>query len=256
MSRRVGASEASAAATAGSPWSAGCGRPSDHGDRTSCTAHSARLADEPSVDADVQGTAQRETKRRDRKAAAGGAVPATGVLPAGCLALIALNRRPGSSNRGLNSHQTPVPFAELSPHSRSGRREERARAGQEFTIDLRLYTEVLWRHRLLVGVGLAVALALALLSVVRVSSDGLAYRKAETWSNASVLVLSQERFPEGRSALPPNTDANRFPALVDQYAALATSDAVIASLKRQGVLDPGVGEQWRPRSQRPRCRLA
>ena len=43
--------------------------------------------------------------------------------------------------------------------------EERARAGQEFTIDLRLYTEVLWRHRLLVGVGLAVALALAFLSV-------------------------------------------------------------------------------------------
>ena len=129
----------------------------------------------------------------------------------------------------------------LSPRSRSGRREERARAEQEFTIDLKLYTEVLWRHRLLVGVGLAVALALALLSVVRLSSDGLAYRKAETWSNASVLVLSQESFPEGRSALPPNTDPSRFAAIVDQYAALATSDAVIASLKRQGLLEPDAG---------------
>ena len=108
-------------------------------------------------------------------------------------------------------------------------------------MDLKLYTEVLWRHRLLVGVGLAVALALALLSVVRVSSDGLAYRKPETWSNASVLVLSQESFPEGRSALPPNTDTSRFAALVDQYAALATSDAVIASLRKQGLLEPGAG---------------
>jgi hypothetical protein len=76
---------------------------------------------------------------------------------------------------------------------------------------------------------------------VRVSSDGLAYRKAETWSNSSVLVLSQESFPEGRSAVPPNTEPGWFAALVDQYAALATSDQVIASLKRQGVLEPGAG---------------
>lgn len=96
------------------------------------------------------------------------------------------------------------------------------------------------------GVGIAVALALAFLSQVRVSSDGFAYRKAETWSNASVLVLSQESFPEGRSALPPNTDPNRFSAVVDQYAALATSDAVIASLKRQGLLEPDAGTTAAP----------
>jgi hypothetical protein len=104
-----------------------------------------------------------------------------------------------------------------------------------------MYTEVLWRHRVLVAVGLVVALVLAFLSVVRVSSDGFAYRKQETWSNTSVLVLSQESFPEGRSALPPNTDPSRFAAIVDQYAALATSDAVIASLKRQGLLEPDAG---------------
>ena len=113
-------------------------------------------------------------------------------------------------------------------------------------MDLRLYTEVLWRHRLLVGVGISVALALALLSIVRVSSDGLAYRKSETWSNASVLVLSQESFPEGRSALPPNMDPTRFAAIVDQYAALATSDAVIASLKRKGLLKGDAGESAAP----------
>jgi hypothetical protein len=79
-----------------------------------------------------------------------------------------------------------------------------------------------------VGVGLVCALALALFSHVRVSSDGLAYRKAETWSNESVLAL--------------NTDLDRFPALVDQYAALATSDQVIVSLVRQGLLDPDAAQ--------------
>jgi hypothetical protein len=105
-----------------------------------------------------------------------------------------------------------------------------------------VYAEVLWRHRLLVAIGLVGALALAFLSVARVSSDGFAYRKPETWSNASVLVLSQESFPEGRSALPPNTDPSRFATIVDQYAALATSDDVIASLKKQGLLEPGAAE--------------
>jgi hypothetical protein len=76
---------------------------------------------------------------------------------------------------------------------------------------------------------------------VRVSSDGLAYRTPEIWSNSSVLVLSQASFPEGRSAVPPNTQPGWFAALVDQYAALATSDQVIASLKRQGVLAPDAG---------------
>jgi hypothetical protein len=104
-----------------------------------------------------------------------------------------------------------------------------------------VYAEVLWRHRLLVAVGLVGALALAFLSVARVSSDGFAYRKPEAWSNTSVLVLSQENFPEGRSDLPPNTEPGRFTTIVDQYAALVTSDGVIASLKRQGLLKPDAG---------------
>jgi hypothetical protein len=77
--------------------------------------------------------------------------------------------------------------------------------------------------------------------VVRVSSDGLAYRSPEIWSNKSVLSLSQKSFPEG-STLPQNTEPGRFPTIVDQYAALATSDAVIASLKRQRLIAPRAGE--------------
>ena len=80
---RVGAKTRarSAAATAGLRSRRRCGRPGEQGAPTRCTAQSAHLADEPSVD--VQGAAQRETKRRDREAASGGAVSATGVLPAG-----------------------------------------------------------------------------------------------------------------------------------------------------------------------------
>jgi hypothetical protein len=84
-------------------------------------------------------------------------------------------------------------------------------------------------------------LALAILSVVRVSSDGVAYRKPQVWSNASTLALSQANFPEGRSELPPNAQPDRFAGLVDQYAALVTDDEVIAALKRQGLLKPDAG---------------
>jgi hypothetical protein len=76
---------------------------------------------------------------------------------------------------------------------------------------------------------------------VRVSSDGFAYRKSETWSNKSVLNLSQKNFPEG-STLPRNTEPGRFATLVDQYVALATSDEVIAALKKQGLVEPQAGE--------------
>ena len=103
-------------------------------------------------------------------------------------------------------------------------------------------------------VGFAVALALAFLSVVRVSSDGFAYRKAVVWSNKSVLDLSQKSFPEG-STLPLNTEPGRFATIVDQYVALATSDEVVNSLKKQGLLTPARGKQRHSHSPRPQCRL-
>jgi hypothetical protein len=80
------------------------------------------------------------------------------------------------------------------------------------------------------------ALGLALLSFVRVSADGLSYRKPEIWTNEATLLLSDSSQPQWRSKLPPTVDPNRFTSLVDQYAALATSDAVISSLQRQGLL--------------------
>lgn len=81
-----------------------------------------------------------------------------------------------------------------------------------------------------------VALALALLSYVRVSGDGLAYRNPEVWSNEATLELSDPSYPELRSKLPPTADPNRFTSLVEQYVALATSDDVLNSLMRQGLI--------------------
>jgi hypothetical protein len=92
-----------------------------------------------------------------------------------------------------------------------------------------------------VSVGLTVALALAVLSVFRVSSDGVAYRKPETWSNTALLALSEASFLEGRSELPEDAQPDRFAGLVDSYAARVTSDEVIAALKRQGLLKSDTG---------------
>jgi hypothetical protein len=88
----------------------------------------------------------------------------------------------------------------------------------------------------LVASGCALALALALLSYVRVSDGGLVYRNPEIWSNEATLGLSTPSEPEWRSQLPPTAQLQPLTALVDQYAAYATSDAVVRSLQKQGLL--------------------
>lgn len=90
--------------------------------------------------------------------------------------------------------------------------------------------------------GCALALALALLSYVRVSGDGLTYRSPEIWSNEATLGLSTPSEPEWRSQLPPTAQSQPLATLVDQYAAYATSDPVITSLQKQGLL-PRRGEK-------------
>jgi capsular polysaccharide biosynthesis protein len=84
--------------------------------------------------------------------------------------------------------------------------------------------------------GCVVALALALLSYVRISADGLTHRNPEVWSNEATLELSDPSYPELRSRLPATADPNRFTSLVEQYVALATSDDVMNSLISQGLI--------------------
>jgi hypothetical protein len=95
-------------------------------------------------------------------------------------------------------------------------------------------------------IGVVLAVALAVLSYVRVSPSGISYRSAETWSNQATLVLTQQGAPELRSVLPSRpggfstslADTGRFASLIDVYATLATSDAVVGELRRRGLIKP------------------
>ena len=90
--------------------------------------------------------------------------------------------------------------------------------------------------------GFVAALALALLSYVRVSADGLTYRNPEIWSNEATLELSDPSYPELRSTLPPTSDPNRFANLSEQYVALAMSDDVMKSLISQRLISRKANE--------------
>jgi hypothetical protein len=118
-------------------------------------------------------------------------------------------------------------------------------------VDLKLYARVLWRFRLLVAGGLLLALALAFLSVMRVSPDGVEYRQSQLWSADMRLLVTQSGFPEGRLyAQPPLkpgeqpdqaaalgipiADPGRFNHLAILYAELAASDPVRQLMLRDG----------------------
>jgi hypothetical protein len=108
-------------------------------------------------------------------------------------------------------------------------------------MDFQLYARVLWRFRLLVAIGLLLATTAALVSIVRVGSDGLTYRDNELWSSKTRLGVTQIGFPWGRlfaepasptTKAPPKGEipiANpaRFNELAVLYAELATSDPVL-----------------------------
>lgn len=89
-------------------------------------------------------------------------------------------------------------------------------------------------------------LALVVLSVVRISPSGIAFRSPQVWSNQSTIVLTQQGAPELRSVLPSSgpggtsslADTSRFAGLIDVYTTLATSDAVVRMLERRGLIDP------------------
>lgn len=113
-------------------------------------------------------------------------------------------------------------------------------------MDLHLFSRVLWRFRLLVGAGLVIAFALALVSTVRIGfRDGspvVTYRDPPLWVSHSTVLLTQPGFPVGRSVLPETptagnqpvtpeqgpqfADLDRFLELTGVYARLAKSDEV------------------------------
>lgn len=124
-------------------------------------------------------------------------------------------------------------------------------------MDLPLYLRVIWRFRVLVALGVCIALALALLTVVRpsFSRPHLAYRQSEQYLSEARVLVTQQGFPEGY-ANPPTAptqpdvateasrlgtkefaDPTRFPTLAVLYAYLATSDPVRRIMLRSGPID-------------------
>lgn len=120
-------------------------------------------------------------------------------------------------------------------------------------MNLRLFLSVLGRFRLVVAGGALVGIALATLSIARVSFDGyeprLQYRAAERWQSNATLLMSQPGFPWGRSVLdeivplgksgelgyiPRYGDGNRFAWLAALYSKLAKGDEVRAIMLRDG----------------------
>lgn len=111
-------------------------------------------------------------------------------------------------------------------------------------MDFRLYGRVLWRFRLLVAPGLLLAACLAILSVVKIGSDGLQYRENALWAAQARLGVTQQGFPWGRlfaeSTSPsqgarsgdiPIANPARFNDLAVLYAELATSDPVLRLIR-------------------------
>jgi hypothetical protein len=120
-------------------------------------------------------------------------------------------------------------------------------------VDIALYLRVLWRFRILVLAGLVLALCLAFLSYAKPTQHGLAYRQHEQWQSQAVILVTQARFPEGRSTqeylpadpakgLPavPVGDTARLASLAVLYSEFANSDRVRQLVRDQGPVDGSI----------------
>jgi hypothetical protein len=113
-------------------------------------------------------------------------------------------------------------------------------------MDVSLYLKVLGRHKRLVFAGFALATVLAIFSVARPTSSGLAYRAPATYQSQTTLFVTQNGFPWGRSVTPqvdngvaqtapakgPQfADPTRYSNLAILYSHLANSDLVRQQVK-------------------------
>jgi len=106
-------------------------------------------------------------------------------------------------------------------------------------MDISLYGRVIWRFRWLVALGLILAIALSVLSIAKVSSHGLSYRKHEIWQSSTTVLITQHGFIWGRSVVPPSqpgatTGPGWLSGLAELYAQFANSDQVKALMLRDG----------------------
>lgn len=121
-------------------------------------------------------------------------------------------------------------------------------------MDLQLLFRVLWRFRVIVGIGLALAFTLAFMSYVKVNPSGdpkLSYRENEQWESLSTLFVTSRGFPwgsignpamaqeapvegeEAEDAIRPNSlDPVHLTGLAALYVRLATSDPVLKEMRK------------------------
>lgn len=119
-------------------------------------------------------------------------------------------------------------------------------------MDLRRFIAVVWRFRLLLALGLLLAVVLAMMSMVRVVVDGgtpkVVHRQSNTWLSASTLLVTQSGFPWGRAILDETikgsdgagepgeiarfADPARYSGLAALYSRLAKADEVQAEVQR------------------------
>jgi hypothetical protein len=106
-------------------------------------------------------------------------------------------------------------------------------------MDLSLYGRVIWRFRWLVAAGLILAIVLSVLSIAKVSTHGVSYRKKEVWQSSTRLLLTQHGFIWGRAVVPPSQPGSTsgpgwLSGLTELYAQFANSDEVRTLMLRDG----------------------
>jgi hypothetical protein len=119
-------------------------------------------------------------------------------------------------------------------------------------MDLQLILRVLWRFKLLVSLGVVLAIVLAVLSYIKLPTDGkIEYRQAESWESLSQIFVTSSGFPWGSTGnapevpvppeqqkIDPNVlDPMHLTGLAALYVRLATSDQVIKLIERDGPLN-------------------
>lgn len=101
-------------------------------------------------------------------------------------------------------------------------------------MDLELYLRVIWRFRILVGVGFALAVVLAVLSFARVGfAHGvpeLTYRQAQTYEADTILLVGQKQSSWAGTS---TADPSRFSGLATFWAQLVSGDTVQSLIARR-----------------------
>jgi hypothetical protein len=109
-------------------------------------------------------------------------------------------------------------------------------------VDLRVFIQVVRRHKVAAILGVAAAVFLALFSYVRIDPTGsptFTYRKSVLFASREVLQITQPGFYEGRVTV----DSGQRDSLLELaplYARLANSDPVRKRMLRSGPIPGGV----------------